>query len=458
MAASPSRPNILFFFTDQQRWDTVGAYGQPLEVTPNLDRMAAEGVRFARAFTPQPVCGPARSVLQTGKWATETGCFRNAIALPTDERTIAHHARAAGYQVGYIGKWHLATTKRGDEVLVDHETKPVPPEYRGGWDDFWVVSDVLEHTSHSYDGHMFDGDGNRVEFPPGRYRADCLTDHAVEFLRSRSGDKPWFLFISYIEPHHQNDHGRYEGPHGSRERFADFTPPGDLAEAGGDWRQQYPDYLGCCHALDACLGRLRGELEALGQAENTLVIYASDHGSHFRTRNGEYKRSCHEASIHVPLVAQGPGFRGGRVVEELVSLIDLPPTFLTAAGAPVPSSMRGRALQPLAAGEATGWPDDVFVQISESWIGRAVRTERWKYAVWVPTEGEFRSGRDRPDSDMYVEHFLYDLDADPYERHNLVADASRAAVRAEMAERLRRRLREAGEPEARILPAEAARS
>ncbi|MFW6133809.1 MAG: sulfatase-like hydrolase/transferase, partial [Planctomycetota bacterium] len=103
------QPNILVFFTDQQRWDTCGCYGQPMEVTPNLDRMAAEGARFDLAFTCQPVCGPARAAIQTGKYPTEIGCHTNHRMLPTDETTIAHRLRDAGYEVGYIGKWHLAS-------------------------------------------------------------------------------------------------------------------------------------------------------------------------------------------------------------------------------------------------------------------------------------------------------------------------------------------------------------
>jgi arylsulfatase A-like enzyme len=109
-----AKPNIIFFFSDQQRWDTLGCYGQKLPLTPNLDRMAAEGVRFEFAFTCQPVCGPARSCLQTGKYATQTGCFRNNIGLPTDEKTIAHWLSDGGYEVGYLGKWHLASTGLGD--------------------------------------------------------------------------------------------------------------------------------------------------------------------------------------------------------------------------------------------------------------------------------------------------------------------------------------------------------
>ena len=106
-----NQPNIIFVLSDQQRWDTLGCYGQELDVTPNLDRMASEGTRFEHAFTCQPVCGPARACLQTGRHATEIGCFRNSIALPVEVQTIARCLSGSGYETGYIGKWHLASTK-----------------------------------------------------------------------------------------------------------------------------------------------------------------------------------------------------------------------------------------------------------------------------------------------------------------------------------------------------------
>jgi uncharacterized sulfatase len=436
-----SKPNILFLFSDQQRWDTCGCYGQEMDITPNLDRLAAEGVRFEHAFTCQPVCGPARACLQTGKYATEMGCFRNGIALPLDETTVAHRLAGAGYEVGYIGKWHLASTSGLGEANVDYRTKPVPPERRGGYADYWLASDVLEFTSHSYDGHMFNADMEKVTFPPDRYRVDAQTDWVLKYLRTRTGEKPFFMFVSYIEPHHQNDHNCYEGPHGSKERFADYKVPGDLVDTEGDWRENYPDYLGCINSIDENLGRIRDELQKLGLAENTLILYTSDHGSHFRTRNSEYKRSCHEASIRIPMIACGPGFRGGKVIPELVSLIDLPPTVVTAGGIEPPTSMRGRPLQALVEGTATNWRQEVFVQISESQVGRAIRTERWKYGVTAPDK---HGGRD-PASDHYVEQYLYDLDADPFERNNLVADPAHAGLRAELAETLKRRMAEAGE-------------
>jgi uncharacterized sulfatase len=451
---SANPPNVLFVFSDQQRWDTCGCYGQRLDVTPNLDRMAAEGVRFENAFTCQPVCGPARACIQTGKYATELGCFTNHRRLPPDEKTLAHWLKEAGYVVGYVGKWHLASCgPRGGAD--DFRQRAVPPDRRGGYDDYWVASDVLEYTSHSYDGHMFDGDMQRVEFPSGRYRADAVTDFAMDFVtargRARRGgdDRPFFLFVSYIEPHHQNDHDRYEGPRGSTERFGGYDVPGDLVDTRGDWRENYPDYLGCCHAVDANLGRLRQALEELGLGDNTLVVYTSDHGSHFRTRNAEYKRSCHDACIRIPLVACGPGFGGGRVVRELVSLIDVPPTLLTAGGVSPPPTHRGRALQALPAGRRGDWPEEVFLQISESHVGRAVRTARWKYAVCAPD----RDGRQDPGSDTYVEDHLYDLSADPHERNNLVGDDACRRVRAELAETLKRRMAEAGEPVPQIRPA-----
>jgi len=441
--STASPPNIVFFFSDQQRWDTVGCYGQPLDVTPNLDQMASEGVRFENAFTCQPVCGPARSSLQTGKYPTETGCFTNNIHLPLDEKTIAHWFSEWGYEVGYVGKWHLASTA----PEINHRDQPVPPQYRGGWQDFWVASDVLEFTSHSYDGHMFDAEGNKVIFDG--YRVDCVCDVALDYLRRRESDNPFFLFVSFIEPHHQNDHNCYEGPHGSRERWADYQVPGDLAGTEGDWRENFPDYLGCCNSLDHNLGRVRETLDELGIADDTLLIYTSDHGSHFRTRNNEYKRACHEGCLRIPMVACGPGFTGGQVVPDLVSLIDIAPTFLEAGGIPVPDHMHGRPLQGLAdpaqAGHAD-WPDHVFAQISESQTGRCVRTDQWKYSVSIPER--------KLSSPFYHEEFLYDLVDDPHERNNLVSDPDLADVRAELAEMLRADIARVEGQEPEIRPAE----
>jgi arylsulfatase A-like enzyme len=449
MKLKDQRPNVLFVFSDQQRWDTLGCYGQKLNVSPNLDGLAKEGVRFENAFTCQPVCGPARACIQTGKYASEIGCYRNGIALPLNEKTIAHYFSEAGYEVGYLGKWHLASTSGESSEDIgqpcDYRTKPVPPERRGGYRDYWMASDVLEFTSHGYDGYMFDGDMNKVEFKG--YRVDCVTDFAIEYLQNRKTENPFFLFISYIEPHHQNDRNRYEGPEGSKERFKDYEVPGDLVDTEGDWRENYPDYLGCCSSLDKNVGRLIQELKNQGIYDNTVIFYTSDHGSHFRTRNSEYKRSCHDGCIRIPMIARGPGFLGGKVMDSMVSLIDIPPTLLACAGLDTPDTMKGRPLQQLVDGSAKDWPEEVFVQISESQVGRAIRTKRWKYSVQAPHKHRLKDAW----SDEYQEDFLYDLENDPHERNNLIGRPEYRQVCDQLAETLKRKMVEAGEKEPSII-------
>ena len=150
------KPNVVFIFSDQQCWDTLGCYGQRLPVTPNLDRMAGEGVRFENAFTIQPVCGPARACSQTGLYATQTGCYRNGIALPLHKKTLASYFADGGYDTAYIGKWHLASTEdpgymhpNADEAqrkAADYMTSAIPPERRGGYRDHWMAADPLEFT------------------------------------------------------------------------------------------------------------------------------------------------------------------------------------------------------------------------------------------------------------------------------------------------------------------------
>ena len=443
------KPNIIFIFSDQQRWDTVGCYGQELDITPNLDQMAAEGVKFENAFTCQPVCGPARAVLQTGKYATETGNYRNHIALPQDAKTIAHWFTEADYRVGYIGKWHLASN--GGESNIDigkefnHRTDPVPLEYRGGWKDRWLVGDALEYTSHPFAGHFFDENMNKVEFEG--YRVDRQTDFVLDYLEEQEKDEPFFLFVSYLEPHHQNDQNEYVGPEGSKEKYKNYEVPEDLKGKEGDWEENYPDYLGCCASLDKNVGRIRQQLEKQGLAENTLIIYTSDHGSHFRTRNREYKRSCHEASIHVPMIAYGPGFKGGKNIEELVSLIDIPPTLLESIDLEVPDYMQGKPLQSIVSEEDKEWRNEVFIQISESHVGRAIRNKKWKYSVKAPKAD---GGLD-PDSDLYVEDFLYNLEDDPYEKNNLVNDPDYKEIREKLKKRLKNKMKKAGEKIPEIL-------
>lgn len=431
------RPNIIVFFTDQQRWDTSGLHGNPLDLTPNFDRMAQQGTHLYQSITCQPVCGPARSCLQTGLYATTTGCYRNEIPLPEDARTLAHYFGEAGYTTGYIGKWHLAPT--------EHEGA-VPEAWRGGY-DYWLAANLLEFTSDAYDAVLFDHDDQPVKLPG--YRVDALTDAMIRYVDEHQDD-PFFLFVSYLEPHHQNHIDSYPAPTGYEERYQGRWTPPDLAALGGSTQQHLGGYYGMVKRLDEALGRLLDTLRSLQLDENTIVLFTSDHGNHFKTRNDEYKRSCHESSVRVPTALIGPGFTGGGRTDHPVSLIDLPPTLLDSAGIAVPDHLPGRSILPLVRDHDAEWPSEVFIQISESQVARALRTQRWKYCVSAPD----RSGWTDSASDTYVEEALYDLAHDPYELTNLVNAESHAPVRAILRARLIARMTEAGEAAPEIVPAE----
>ena len=427
------KPNVIVFFTDQQRWDTTGLHGNPMGLTPNFDRLAREHTHAAQSFSCQPVCGPARSCLQTGLYATTTGCYRNAIPLPDSSRTLAHYFAESGYETGYIGKWHLYSKE---------STGPVPASARFGY-QHWLASNILEFTSDAYSTLLYDQDEQEVRLPG--YRVDALTDAAIRYVDTHRHD-PFFLFVSYIEPHHQNHLDDYPPPDGYRDRYTGGWIPPDLAALGGSTHQHLGGYYGMVKRLDEAYGRLHDALKSLELDDDTIVLFSSDHGCHFKTRNGEYKRSCHESSIRVPTSFTGPGFRGGGQLQELVSLIDLPPTLLDAAGLEVPDQMQGRSLMPLLRGGAPDWPDEVFVQISEAQVGRAVRTRRWKYGVDAPDLAR----SDVSGADQYEEQYLYDLEVDPYELTNLIGLESHREVARVMRERLLRRIEEAGELPPRI--------
>ncbi len=427
-------PNVLVFFTDQQRWDTTGLHGNPMGLTPNLDRFGHEYTHIANSFTCQPVCGPARSCFQTGMYATKTGCYRNGIALPTNCRTLGNYFKDAGYHTGYIGKWHL----------YNQETKgPVPASHRFGY-DYWLASNVLEFTSDAYDTELYDNVGEAIKLPG--YRVDAVTDASIRFI-AENQDHPFFLFTSFIEPHHQNHRDDYPAPDGYREIYTGGWIPPDLAELGGSAHRHLGGYYGMVKRLDEAYGRIQDALKSLGLSDNTIVLFTSDHGCHFKTRNGEYKRSCHESSIRVPTVFTGPGFRGGGRLEELVSLVDLPPTLLEAAGIETPVSMQGKSIVPILGGDQHDWQEEVFIQISESQTARAVRTARWKYGVDAPDATD-------PGTDHFVEQYLYDLKADPYELNNLIGLESHGPVSQFLSKRLIRRMSEAGENIPHIEPAD----
>ena len=325
-------PNVVVFFTDQQRHDTTGVHGNPMGLTPNFDRLARAGTHMYNSFTSQPLCGPARSSMQTGLFATQTGVFRNGIPLADDAETVAKVFARNGYKTAYIGKWHLGGSD------------PVPRKERGGYQT-WLAANLLEFCSDAYDCVLYDTEDNRTKLPG--YRVDAITDAAIRYCDVHQSES-FFLFVSFLEPHHQNHVDDYPPPEGYRDEMTAklWTPP-DLATLKGTSTWHLGGYYGMVKRLDEAFGRLMDALKSLNMSDNTIVMFTSDHACHFKTRNSEYKRSCHESAVRVPTMITGPGFNAGGQVRALFSAVDVAPTLIDAAGLAVPDGMTGQSIMPV---------------------------------------------------------------------------------------------------------------
>ncbi len=452
------RPNIILFHSDQFRWDCICAAGHnPMEgLTPNLDAMYNRGTVFKNFITNQPLCSPSRSCWMTGQYATTTGVWKNGPGIRRDARTIATQLTPAGYSANYFGKWHLSPAGTG----------AVPAEYRGGFTGQWLAANEPETSTQPYNSQFWNNDNQPVHYGKDVYRVDFLTGEAEKFLRKKH-DKPFLMVLSQLEPHQQNfacEHGDVFGfvpPHGYEKRFRSCYVPEDLRFFPGDWQYEMNNYYGDIKAIDDSLGRILKTLREEKLEDNTIVMFLSDHGCHFRTRNEEYKRSPHDSSVHVPLMIQGPGFNNRQTVTELVSMIDIAPSILDMVGVKVPSCMQGRSFIPLLHDETARaqWRNEVLIQISESEIARALRTPEWTYVALAPQANPLKD----PGSKRYQDYQLYNNRADPHQLVNMIGrlDArwpddkillnyvghqrSMREITAHLRERLIERMVEAGE-------------
>ncbi|HET9099760.1 MAG TPA: sulfatase-like hydrolase/transferase [Acidobacteriaceae bacterium] len=470
---STRRPNVLMICADQFRADFIGAsHKNPSVKTPHLDALAARGVNFRQCISNQPLCSPSRASFLTSRYATETAVWKLGPELDHSLPTVATEFGKSGYTTNFMGKWHVSQTDLNDGRKQMGWIPPGPS--RGGFDDLWEGANVLELVSHPYEGNYWDSAGNNVGYK-GEYRVDFIANRGVDFIE-RKHDKPWLLFLSQLEPHHQNDIDAFVPPRRYADDFswllyrsqldaqqqnevdalyrpgstdyADPYIPEDLRNLPGNWRSRIPGYYGCVQAIDDCVGSLVAALKRTGQLDNTIIVFFSDHGCTFRTRLGEYKRSPHDSSIHVPLVIAGPGFDQSAAIDEVVSLLDLTPTLLDGAGIPPPASMRGRPLKALAQDvrARTAWDSTAYFQISQSICGRGIRTRDWCYCVFDPAvaEGDAEYGN------HYQDFALYSIAGDPAEMVNLIGRPEYRQVADRLRKELQERIVAAGEPETTI--------
>ncbi len=331
---------------------------------------------------------------------------------------MGHYFSENGYETAYIGKWHL------------HSEQVIPKEHRRGY-DYWKAINLVICNTDAYDTVLYDENDNLVRMHG--YRADTFTDEAIRYI-SAPKDKPYFLFLSYPEPHCQNHDFSYPCPPGYEEKYRNTWMPPDLASLPGAGYHHFPGYMGMVKRLDETYGRLMDALISLGQIDNTIVLFTSDHGNHFMTRNTTCKMSGHESSIRIPMTVHGPGFNTSRVVEQNVSLVDVMPTLLDCAGIEVPDNVSGHSMKQLVRDpESTEWDNNIFVQISESSVARTLRTDRWKYIV---TGDPSLDALDNPYADEYYETELYDMKNDPYELLNLIHMENYDPIKAQLRETL----------------------
>lgn len=421
--AGGKRPNIVFVLTDDQRFDAMSCAGHPWLKTPNMDRLAREGVRFSNAFVTTSLCSPSRASFLTGCYAHKHKVVGNHKRAPDKScPTFAQVLQKGGYETAFIGKWHMGT-----------DDKPRP-----GF-DHWISF----KGQGKYTGGQFNTNGKRSKAK--KYITDELTDHAIEFVR-KSRKKPFMLYLSHKAVHapftppkrHAGLYGDKPIPAGSdpNERLDDKVKWGRKKPKG--WLKNIRDYMRALTTVDEQLGRLLKTLEEQKILDDTVIVFAGDNGYFFGEHGGLWdKRAAYEPSIRVPLLMRYPKIaKAGTVCDDLTLNIDLAPTLLELAGAKAPTSVQGLSWVGTLKGKSKGRESFLYEYFHEKGDRfkrpsvLAVRTKQWKYITYPSVKGGV------------VE--LYDLKQDPGELRNLAPDPNHARTLNRMKAELERLKRETG--------------
>jgi len=387
---APDRPNVVLVLADQLRAAALGCAGNEQVHTPTIDRMSEAGVWCSRCYSPDPVCTPARASLLTGQYPHVHRAIANNVRLPAGATTLADRLRGAGYETGYVGKWHLDGTPKPGHV---------PPERRRGFDYWRGFNRGHQHLR----GHPRTAPDGSVDWETG-YQPAVQTDMAIEFVERHAGSDPFFCLLSWGPPHLP-----YEAPPEYADRYdADALSlrPNVPDRMAAQARRDLVAYYGMITSLDDQVARLFDALDRAGVDDETLVILTADHGELMGSHGEYYKGQPWEESIRVPLVWRYPGtLPAGRTVEEPVSLVDVAPTVLSLCGVDVHDGVQGADLADVLYGRATTDRAGVYVEHAvggdDAW--RAFRTADHLLAV-------DRTG----DPDLF-----FNTADDPYQRNDL---------------------------------------
>jgi len=440
-APPPVRPNVLFILTDDMRWDSMSCAGHPFFKTPNLDRIAAEGARFANMFVTTSLCSPSRASMLSGRFARSHGVLNNFTEYPNDLPSYPRRLKEAGYETAYIGKYHMGETNDAPRPGFDH----------------WF--------SHRGQGNYFDNEFNIdgvTKQMPGYYTT-VVTEHAIEWLK-RPHAKPFLLILGHKAPHGgpivpepHFEHALDSVPISKPKNADDYADPGKpswLKESYPTWHgaggplyglKEYDRfvraYLATLMSVDESVGRVYQTLHETGQLDNTLVLFTSDNGFVLGEHGRVDKRTMYDESLRVPLLARYPRLvQPGTVIDQMVLSLDLAPSILDICGAKSLPNIQGRSWKPLLAGHTSGWRKSFLyeynyeAQFPYTPNVRGVRTDEWKFIRYPHGDGS----PDRFKSE------LYHLTDDPHEMRNLIDDPSLAKRRAALERELARLSRQAG--------------
>jgi len=436
-AAATTKPNVLFIAVDDMNND-LGCYGSPIVQSPNIDRLAARGVKFERAYCQFPLCSPSRSSIMTGLRPDQTRVFDLQYhfrqGLP-EVVTLPQLFMRQGYYAARVGKiYHYGNP--GDIGTSGLDDPPSWQEFRNpaGTDKTALEPEITNDTPSRGLGsalsYLADPKGRDEDHTDGK-----VATEAIALLEQHKGG-PFFLAVGFYKPH---------TPYVAPRKYFDLYPigkiqvptmpagyeksvPAPALHSSRPWpifgvtneqaRRSKQAYYATISFVDAQIGRVIAALDRLGLRDNTIIVFWSDHGYSLGTHGLWMKQSCFEDSARVPLIMAGPGIKAGTPSPRLVELIDVYPTLADLAGLRPPANLPGASLRPLLAKPDAPWDRPAFTQVERGGApGRSVRTPRWRYTEW----GEGREG---------VE--LYDEQADPGEMKNLAADPKHTATIAEL--------------------------
>jgi len=446
-AQDAGHPNLLFIFCDQLRYSALGSSGNTEVQTPNLDKLAEQGVVFDQAFSSCPICSPYRGQIMTGKYSHANGVMCNEYALRDDQVTIHQALKQVGYHTGFIGKWHLGSG-------------PYTEDKRYGLD--YIFANNCEHNYYAV--NYFENEEGPIA--TNRWSPDVETDKAVDFMSEQcrtAPGKPFSLFLGYGPPH--NSYGGpghlpydlYPGNYNMYDPADIYLYPNVPRPLEEYARRQIADYYGMVTGLDAMIGRLMNKLDELGIAENTIVCFSSDHGDHLcshgyigpwcqwlhHTKRAN-KATPHDESVHIPFLMRYPDrVSGNQRTQTMFNSVDVMPTLLSLCGVDIPSGVQGLNLEHAVLGTSGDDPDSVYFQLlgpgwpyRGDWVGywRGLRTDRYTYARWWQPE-KYENGIR-----------LYDRERDPHEMNNLAGKPEVHDLQARLEARLQKWMADTGDP------------